>query len=173
MGVFKSDWIVLIALVVGLVGPNWQPLARMALGIEQATPAPTVPEPSAELQAVVAPLAAMVTGSNATTDRAELSAFCTALAEFHSRDKAALVKATQLLADHNAAALQGFYQNAGMTGRYPGLGAAIDKALGERLGLLTPDGKFKAGVFDAAMAAKAADFYSALAWAFAQPISKG
>jgi hypothetical protein len=162
MTVYKSDWIVLVAVAVALFGGKL--IEGISLG--GGTPAPAVPEPSPELQAVVKPIAALVAGENAAQDRAELSAFCLALAEFHGRDKAALVKTTKTLADHNAAALQALYQSTGMTGRYAGLGASIDKALGGYLGVANADGTYKAVELTAATAAKTAEFYQALAWAF-------
>lgn len=170
MNVRKSDWIVLAALAVALWGGNLSKYVTIGGGGGK-TPAPSVPAPSAELQAVVRPVAALVVGEKAAADRAELAALALALAEFHGRDRAALIKTTALLADHNAAALQAFYQATGMTGRYAGLGAAVDKALGGWIGAAAPDGTFKSAALDAAAAAKIAEFYRGAAWAFSESAS--
>lgn len=164
MKVYKSDWIVAISVLAVLFG------GKLADGISLGggSSTLTISEPSAELQTIVKPIAAMVTGEHAVVDRAELSAFCLALVEFHDRDKAAIVNTTALLADHNGTALQAFYKDTGMTGRYVGLGTSIDKALAGCVGIPIENGKFKAIEFTPAMAVKAAEFYRALAWVFQQ-----
>lgn len=136
-----------------------------------STQAVTVPAPSAELQALVSPVAALVTGDKAATDRAELAGLFSALAEFHARDKATIVSNVQLLQRHNDLSLQAFYQGTGMKGRYAAIGASIDTALGKYLGILQADGKYKAGPLDAIAAAKVAEFCQAMAWAFSQPLA--
>lgn len=135
------------------------------------TPAVTAPAPSAELQALVLPVAASVVGDKAVVDRAELAGLFSALAEFHARDKATIVSTVQLLQRHNELSLQAFYQNTGMKGRYATLGASIDTALGKHLGILQADGKYKAGPLDATTATKVAEFYKAMTWAFSQPVA--
>jgi hypothetical protein len=161
-----SDLLAVVLLAVAYANP------QIELGGGTVTPVgPTIAAPSAELQALVTPIAALVVGDKAASDRAELSAFCLALAEFHARDKSVIIKTTNLLQRHTDLALQGLYQGTGMAARNAGTAAAINLALGNRLGVAGSGASYKAGPFDAVASAKTAEFYAALAWAYAQPIT--
>lgn len=159
-----------LAAVVLLAVAFWNPQIDLGGGTPTPSPVPTIIAPSAELQSLLTPIAALAVGDHAAVDRPELSGFCLALAEFHARDKGAIVKTVQLLQRHNDLSLQGMFQGTGMGTRYAGTAAAINLALGNRLGVMNADGTFKACTFDAASAAKTAEFFSALAWAYSQPL---
>lgn len=164
----KTDLAAIALALVVLFGGK---LNLPQIAWNDSTPAVSVPAPSAELQAVVSPIAALVIGDKAAADRAELAGLFSALAEFHSRDKATVISTVQLLQRHNELSLQAFYMGTGMKGRYATLGASVDAALGKHLGILQADGKYKAGPLDAATAAKVAEFCKAMAWAFSQPVA--
>jgi len=163
----KTDLLALAIAVILLAGGkfDWAKLTG------NTKPSDSAFVPAAELQAVVTPIAALVVGDKAAVDRVELAGLFSALAEFHARDKATIVSTVQLLQRHNDLSLEAFYQGADMKGRYASLGSAIDAALGKYLGILSADGKYKAGPIDASGSVKVAAFDHALAWAFSQPIT--
>lgn len=165
----KTDLAAIVLALLVLFGGKLD-LPQFAWTDPAVTPAVTIAAPSADLQVIVVPVAALVAGDKAAADRPELAAFFTALAEFHSRDKAAIVSSVQLLQRHDDLSLQALYQNTSMAGRYAALGTSIDTALGKYLGILQADGKYKAGPLDAVASAKVSAFCQAMAWAFSQPL---
>lgn len=168
MTINKTTLAAIVLIAFGMFGDRLD-LPKFSL-TSPTTPAITIASPTAELQALVVPVAALVTGDKAAVDRAELAGLFSALAEFHSRDKAAIVSTVQLLQRHNELSLQALYQGTGMAGRYAALGTSVDTALGKHLGIVGTDGKYKAGPIDATASAKVAAFSQAMAWAFSQPL---
>ena len=168
MTINKTTLAALVLIAFGMFGDRLD-LPKFAWN-EPTTPAVTIATPTAELQALVVPVAALVTGDKAAADRTELAGLFLALAEFHSRDKAAIVSTVQLLERFNETAIQGLYQGTGMAGRYAALGTSIDAAMGKHLGILQANGKYKAEPLDATSSAKVTAFYQAMAWAFSQPV---
>lgn len=164
MTFYKSDWIVVVCAAALLFGGKLADGISLGGGVST----PTIEAPSAELQAIVQPIAAMVTGEHAAVDRAELSAYRLALAEFHDRDDAEKVKTTARLEAFNKTALRSLWLKTGMEDRYPSMWSAVDKSLAGYIGIPMENDNYKAVDFTRAMAAKTVEFYSALAWAFQQ-----
>ena len=170
MKFYKSDWIVAIAVAVALLG------GKIDLsGIFTPTPAPVVvvaiDEPTAAMKAVVQPVAALVTGTNATVDRAALSEFYLAWGDMLQRD-ALSKKVTTTLALHDANVSSGLlmFQQTGIQGRYATLAEQINKTLAAWVGLLDANGKVLNVPFDDAKRAKAVEYCKGLAWALNQSL---
>ena len=163
-----TDWLAigLLALVL------WGDRIDLSRFWPEATP--TLPAPSAELQAVVTPIASLVAGETADADRAALSEYYAAFADVVSRDgKTRIIATTGLLRTANERAGQLMFQQTGLQGRYAGIVDAIARAWGNHLGIAaTKDGAttYRVVDLDDAKRAKAVEFYAALAWAFEQPL---
>lgn len=141
-----------------------------------STPAVTIPAPSAELQAIVSPVAALVTGDKAEADRVSLSEFYLALADVIERDGKASVKlvaSTGALREISKRAGLLMFQSTGIDNRYAALAGAIDQSIGQWTAIIE-SGQWLNVPLDDAKRAKAVELYRGLAWAFSQtPNAKG
>lgn len=137
------------------------------------TPAPALTAPGPQLQAIVLPIAAVVTGTKATEDRSALADYYAAWADLLERDGTGkkLVATTAVLAEANATAGGLMFQQTGIAGRYDQgkkLSSTIDQALGTWIGIADGKGGFLNEALDDGKRAKAVEFARAMQWALSQ-----
>ena len=166
-----SPWpLILLALTLvahysGAVRVNVPSLPRLWPIAPAVTPA--VPTPAADLQTIVAPVRATLSGHSA--EAREVAAVYKATASVLDRDAAAgpkaVIASTSTLRELLGRAGQLATQGTGFAGRVPGLADALDKALADGLGLTKSAEGYENKPLDEPLRRRAADTCRAIAWA--------
>lgn len=144
-------------LIVGEVQPDPQPDPS-----PDPDPIPVVdvkvPIPSLPYQNAVKNITPLIIGVHSSVDRVELAKFYMDFADVIERDAEEKISNTAMFREIHMRASQLMFQQTGMQGRYIGLNGAIDKALGDSLGL-------EVATLNGIKRAEAVKILQAIAWA--------
>lgn len=137
-----TDLLAVLLVVVAIVFPKLKHESQ-----------PNTPAPSAELQAVLAPVKALLIGH---PQAASIASFATAIADTLERDGGNVITTPTMLGEFNARAVS--LRGGGRFQAVPGLADALNAALLKWIGS-------SADPLDAARRAKVVEFYRAIPWA--------
>lgn len=147
----------LMILAAALVGFGAFKATGGELPVPGPAPAPSVPAPAADLQAAVAPVAALAGGYAA--DAAAAAPLYLAQAKLIEADSTGLLKTTESLRQLNVRSGGLLFAAQGWRGKHPEMGPAIDAAFAQAMG--GTDNK----ALDTPLRQRAAAAWRAVAWA--------
>jgi hypothetical protein len=119
-----TTYVALLLIVVGALAAWRKPADR---------PTPDANAPDASTRAIVANIREILAGH--PEDGRQLAAFYLALADVIQRDAGQVIKDMADVREVNRRAGLLMFQRTGLQGKYPGLGAAIEAALSQLIGM--------------------------------------